>query len=75
MPNNNYSVCFFARKPIVRKKSNPNFVVSFENAWTQDNIEHRHEIITQEVMKLLNRWESQYHNYKVTKTDGLLLRS
>jgi len=65
----------FCKKTNSQKKSNPNFVVSFENAWTQDNIEHRHEIITQEVMKLLNSWESQYHNYKVTKTDGLLLRS
>lgn len=39
-------------------------VTSIDNDWTLGNIEHRDEIITQEVMKLLDNWELQYQNYK-----------
>jgi hypothetical protein len=39
-------------------------VTSIDNDWTLGNIEHRDEIITQEVMKLLDNWELQYHDYK-----------
>ena len=39
-------------------------VTSIDNDWTLGNIEHRDEIITQEVMKLLENWELQYQNYK-----------
>ena len=39
-------------------------VTSIDNDWTLGNIEHRDEIITQEVMKLLENWELQYQDYK-----------
>lgn len=39
-------------------------VTSIDNDWTLGNIEHRDEIITLEVMKLLDNWELQYQNYK-----------
>jgi hypothetical protein len=46
-------------------------VTSIDNDWTLGNIEHRDQIITSEVMKLLDCWESQYLEYKEdNKSDG-----
>lgn len=39
-------------------------VTSIDNDWTLGNIEHRDSIITTEVMKLIDNWETQYANYK-----------
>ena len=44
-------------------------VTSIDNDWTLGNIEHRDGIITMEVMKLLDSWETQYKEYKVTSYD------
>jgi hypothetical protein len=44
-------------------------VTSIDNDWTLGNIEHRDGIITMEVMKLLDSWETQYKEYKGTTFD------
>lgn len=44
-------------------------VTSIDNDWTLGNIEHRDRIITMEVMKLLDSWETQYKEYKGTSSD------
>lgn len=41
-------------------------VTSIDTDWTLGNIEHRDEIISQEIMKLLDEWDSQYQ-----KSQGL----
>lgn len=45
-------------------------VTSIDNDWTIGNIEHRDEIVTTDVMKLLNAWETQYSNYKKSTEEG-----
>lgn len=45
-------------------------VTSIDNDWTLGNIEHRDEIITQEIMKLLDNWELHYQNYKGSPKEG-----
>ena len=46
-------------------------VTSIDNDWTLGNIEHRDGIITMEVAKLLESWESQYASYQSCQTsDG-----
>jgi len=44
-------------------------VTSIDNDWTLGNIEHRDGIITVEIMKLLDSWETQYKEYKGTTSD------
>jgi len=44
-------------------------VTSTESDWTLGNIEHRDRLITQEVMKLLKMWETEYTEYKSEPSD------
>lgn len=39
-------------------------VTSIDSDWTLGNIEHRDKLVTSDIMKLLNFWDSQYSNYK-----------
>lgn len=39
-------------------------VTSINNDWTLDNIEHRDMIVSAEIMKLLQKWESDYQKNK-----------
>jgi hypothetical protein len=59
---------YFKKKQTEYQKSDVEvtkiLVTSIDNDWTLGNIEHRDIIITSEVMKLLENWESHYTNYQ-----------
>ena len=44
-------------------------VTSIDNDWTLGNIDHRDEIITSEILALLQNWNAQYESYKDTSTE------
>lgn len=45
-------------------------VTSIDSDWTLGNIEHRDNIITTEMMELLNSWKSQYECYHAASEDN-----
>ena len=45
-------------------------VTSIDSDWTLGNIEHRDEIVTSDIMKLLNYWDSTYSDYKDENIDA-----
>ena len=45
-------------------------VTSIDSDWTLGNIEHRDDIITTEMMELLNSWNSQYECYHAASEDN-----
>ena len=58
---------YFKKKQAEYQKSDVEvtkiLVTSIDNDWTLGNIAHRDDIITLEISKLLENWESQYENY------------
>lgn len=38
-------------------------VTSIDNDWTLGNIKHRDQIVTSEIMDLLDKWDADYNNY------------
>ena len=45
-------------------------VLSTTSDWTLQNIEKRDAMVTNDILSLLNQWETEYTNYNVTPTSG-----